>query len=91
VRITRLPWQGEDPSLLFLDKNIEKDLSKSTREKFHTHRGVCGLDIERICDPTVRFAAQVFSFKLLRKCRKHQVPARVIAKTEKCVKGIQMN
>jgi hypothetical protein len=36
VHITRLPSQGEDPSLIFSDKNNEKDLLESMMEMFHT-------------------------------------------------------
>jgi hypothetical protein len=34
---------------------------------------------------------QALACKLLRKCRKYQVPVTVIATTERCVEGIQMN
>jgi hypothetical protein len=44
------------------------------------HRGVCGLDVASICDPTVRFVTQVLACKLLRKCQKDQVPMTVIDK-----------
>jgi hypothetical protein len=56
ARITILPTQGQDPNSLFVEKKIDRTLSKEMREKFHTIRGVHGLDVLRICDPTVRLA-----------------------------------
>jgi hypothetical protein len=34
---------------------------------------------------------QVLAYKLLHKCRKDEVPVVVIAATEKCSEGVQMN
>jgi hypothetical protein len=90
VWIIVLPLQVWDPSLLFSDKNNEKTLSESMIEKFHTHIGVCGLDVESICDPTMRFVTQVLACKLLRKCQKDQVLVTVIVVDENYVKGMQM-
>jgi hypothetical protein len=56
-----------------------------------TFRGACGLDVASINDDTVWFMMQVLACKLLRKCRKDQVPTGVIATTEKCVAGVQMS
>jgi hypothetical protein len=91
ARITGLPSQGEDPTLLFVDKKNDKTLSESMREKFHTVRGVHGLDVPSICDPTIRIVMQALACKLLRKCRKDQVPIGVIVVTEKCVEGVSMS
>jgi hypothetical protein len=51
----------------------------------------CGLDVASISDDCVKFAMQVLACKLLRKCRRDQVPAGAITVTEKCVEGVQMN
>jgi hypothetical protein len=86
-----LDYQGDDPSLIFSDKKNEKALLESMKEKFHTFQGQHDLDVAIICDPTIRFVTQELSFKLLRKCRKDQVPVIFIATIEKCVKGMLMN
>jgi hypothetical protein len=87
----RLTTQGEDPTLLFVDKKNDKTLSESMREKFHTVRGVRRLDVPSICDPTIRIVMQALACKLLRKCRKDQVPIGVIVAAEKCVEGVSMS
>jgi hypothetical protein len=56
--ITCLPSQGEDPTLMFVDKKNDKTLLESMRLKFHIVRGVCGLDVSSICDPTIRIATK---------------------------------
>jgi hypothetical protein len=61
------------------------------KKKFHTFCGKHSLDVSSICDPTLRFATQALPCKLLRKCRKDKVPTVVIAATERCVEGVQMN
>jgi hypothetical protein len=76
---------------LFFDKKNEKTLSESMKEKFHTFCGQCGLDVASICDPMVRFVMQALACNILRKCIKYQVPTTVIAATERCVEGVQMN
>jgi hypothetical protein len=53
ARITYLPSQGEDPTLLFEDKKNEKTLLDSMNEKYRTVIGVRGLDVPSICDPMV--------------------------------------
>jgi hypothetical protein len=83
TRITGLPTQGEDPTLMFADKKIDRALSEAMKQKFHTVRGVHGLDVPSICDPTIIFVTQALACKLLQKCRKDQVPAGVIVATEK--------
>jgi hypothetical protein len=53
--------------------------------------GKRGLDVKNISDDNIRFATHVMSCKMLQKCRKDEVPATVIAATEKCIEGVQMN
>jgi hypothetical protein len=91
VWITGFPSVGEDPLPLFTDKTQEKSLAERMKEKYGTFRGAHGLDVASINDDTVRFATQVLACKLLRKCHKDQVPAGVIAATEKCTAGVMMN
>jgi len=61
------------------------------KDKYDTHKGVCGFDIVSINDDTIRFMMQVLACKLLRKCRKDQVITGVIETTKKCVARVQMN
>jgi hypothetical protein len=86
-QITSLPTQEEDPTLLFVDKKSDMALSEAMREKFHIVRGVHRLDVPSIYDPTIRIVTQVLTCKLLKKCRKDQVPTSVIVVAEKCVEG----
>jgi hypothetical protein len=60
-------------------------------EKYGTLRGACRLDIASINEDTVKFAAQVLDYNLLRKCCKDQVLAGVIEGTKKFVAGVMMN
>jgi hypothetical protein len=41
--------------------------------------------------PDGKVLTQALACKLLRKCRKYQVPTMVIAAAEQCVEGVQMN
>jgi len=91
VCIIGISLKWEDPSPLFFDKKNENALSEITREMFHTHRAQHGLDVTSICDPKVRFLMYILACKLLRKCRKDQIPVIIIVVEEKCVEGIQMN
>jgi hypothetical protein len=45
-------------------------------------RGVRILDVPTICDPIIRIATQMLSFKLLWKCRMDQIPSWVITVTK---------
>jgi hypothetical protein len=54
-------------------------------------RGVHGLDVPSICNPTIQIATQMLACKMLWKCRKDQVPVGVIVATEKCVEGTTMS
>jgi hypothetical protein len=91
ARITGLPMQGQDPNSMFANKKTDRTLLEAMRENFHTVIGVRRLDVLSICDPTVRIAMQTMACKLLRKCRKDQVPMGVIVAVEKCVKGVSMS
>jgi hypothetical protein len=64
-----------------------KALAEIIKENYHTFHGQCGLDVAIIVDSMVRFAMQSLACKLLRKCRKDQVPTKVITAAEQCVEG----
>jgi hypothetical protein len=61
------------------------------KDKYGTYRATRRLDVASINDYFLIFAMQVLAFKLLRKCRKDQIPEGVIAAVEKCAAGVQMN
>jgi hypothetical protein len=77
--------------LFFTDRKHEKDLLEAMKDKFLIVRGVCGLDVPSICDPTIRFVMKALACKLMRKCRKDQVFAGMIAMSDKCVEGVTMS
>jgi hypothetical protein len=62
--ITGLPKAGEDPTILF-NKEGERALSESMKEKFQTFRGKRGLDVKNINDNNVRFATQVLDLQVV--------------------------
>jgi hypothetical protein len=90
AQITTLLTQGGDPTLFFSNKKNDRALSESMTKKFHTIIWVHGLDVPSIYDPTIRFVTQALAYKLLRKCRKDEVPTGVIVAVEKCVEGVSM-
>jgi len=60
------------------------------KDKFHTFIGKRGLDVVNISDDVVWFEMQVLAYKLLRKFRKDEVSATVIATVKKCLEGVEM-
>ena len=75
---------------MFANKKIDRDLSKAMKHKFRTIRGVHGLDVPTICDPTIIFVTHKLACNIIQQCRKDQVLARVIAMKKKCVEGTSM-
>jgi hypothetical protein len=71
--------------LLFADKENDRNMSDSMRDKFQIVRGVRGLDVPSICDPTIRIMMQALVCNLLRKCRKDKVLVGMIVAAEKSV------
>jgi hypothetical protein len=64
---------------LFLDeKTKEKVLAEEMKKKYGTTRGTRGIIIKQINNETTQLGAKILSFKLLRKIRREEVPARVI-------------
>jgi hypothetical protein len=90
ARITRLPKVGDNPDTSF-NKEGERALSEAMKEKLHTFRREKGLDVTNINYDDVQFETQVLAYKLLCKCRKDKVLARVITVAEKYSEGVQMN
>jgi hypothetical protein len=61
------------------------------KQTYGTERGSRGIIINRISEPTTRLATKLMACKLLRKCRKEEVPAGVIAAVVQCMKGIVLS
>jgi hypothetical protein len=51
-------------------------------------RGFRGIIINRISEPTTWIATKLMACKLLRKCRKEEVPPDIIVAFTQCMKGI---
>jgi hypothetical protein len=88
--ITGLPTDGEKPKQYLEDKTKEKSISDEIKAKYGAKRGNRGIRISDINDPLTRFATRLLGCKLTRKCRKEEVPMRVVAATTQCVKGSSM-
>jgi hypothetical protein len=57
------------------------------KKTYGTMRGSRGIIINRINEPATRLETKLMACKLLRKCRKEEAPAGVIAAVAQCVKG----
>jgi hypothetical protein len=80
-----IPGHG---STQFLDdKTKEKSLAEEMKKKYDTDRGTRGIIIKRINDVMTQMATKILACKLLRKCRKEEVPAGVVAVAAQCVEG----
>ena len=61
------------------DKTKEKALEEEMKPKYGTERGSRGIIINQISEPTTRIATKMMACKLLRKFRKEEASAGVIA------------
>jgi hypothetical protein len=91
AEITGLPTDGEKPEQYLEDKTKEKSISDEIKEKYGIERGNRGIRINDINDPVTRFATRLLGCKLMRKCRKEEVPAGVVAVAVQCTKGSSMS
>jgi hypothetical protein len=57
------------------------------KQTYGTERESRGIIINRIGEPKTKIATKLMTCKLLRKCRKEEVPTCVIASTAQCEKG----
>ena len=62
-----------------------------TKKKYDVVRSKMGFFIESINNDTVRFAAKLFAFKLVRKMHPDQCIAGAITLAELCTEGVQIN
>jgi hypothetical protein len=87
TQITGLPSPGMDLALIMDDKSKEKAFTEEMKNKYSTTRGTRGIIIKWINNPTTQLGAKILACKLLRKCRKDEVPAGVIAVAAQCAQG----
>jgi hypothetical protein len=77
---------------LFLDdKTKEKALAEEMKKKYGTDRGTRGIIIKRINDAATQLGVKFLACKLLRKCRREEVPAGVVAVAAQCIEGTSMS
>jgi hypothetical protein len=91
AQITGLPRQGMDPALILDDKSKEKVLTEEMKKKYGTARGTRGIIIKWINNAATQLGTNILACKLLRKCRKDEVPAEVIAVAAQCAEGTFMS
>jgi hypothetical protein len=80
-----------DPTLFLDDKTKEKALAEEMKKKYGTNRGTRGIIIKRINDAATQLGAKILACKLLRKCRREEVPAGVVAVAAQCAEGTSMS
>lgn len=54
-RVTKLSKQGEDPSLVFVNKTKDKKLAKTLKKKFNLKKKDRGYNIDSISDEAINF------------------------------------
>jgi hypothetical protein len=85
--ITGFSSRGMDPAQFLDDKVREKAFSKEMKKKYDTDKGTRGIIIKRINDAATQLGTKILACKLLRKCRKEEVPARVVVVAAQCTEG----
>jgi len=65
----------------------EKTIAKEVKAKFGIEIGNRGMIMKNINHPTTRFVTKLMAYKLLRKSRKEEAPARVVVAATQCTKG----
>jgi hypothetical protein len=91
VQIIGLPIRGMDPALFLDEKTKEKVLAEEMKNKYGTARGTRGIIIKRIKNATTQLGTKILACKLMRKCRREEVPSRVVVVAAKCVEGTSMS
>ena len=70
---------GENPTQYLDEKTKEKTLAEEMKRTYGTERGLRDIIFKRISDVVTWMATKLMACKMFRKCRKEEVPARVIA------------
>jgi hypothetical protein len=91
ANITGLPSRGMDPTHFLDDKAREKELEEYMKKKYGTDRGTRGIIIKRINDVVTQLGAQILACKLIRKCRREEFLAGVVAIVAQCAEGTTMS
>jgi len=91
AQIIGLPIQGMDPTLVLDDKSKEKELAEEMKKKYGTARGMRGIIIKWIKNVATKLGAKILACKLLRKCRKEEVPTRINLVAAQCAEGTSMS
>jgi hypothetical protein len=89
--ITSLPSMGESLVQFLDDKTKEKGLVEEMKKTYGMERGSPRIIIKRINDAAMRMATKLMACKLLRKCRKEEVLAGVVAATTQCANGTMIS
>jgi hypothetical protein len=87
ANIIGFPSQGMDPTQFLDDKAREKVLAEEMKKKYGTDRGTRGIIIKRINDVATQLGTKILACKLLRKFRREEVPAGVVAVAAQCAEG----
>jgi hypothetical protein len=73
-----LPTNGVKLEDYLENKERDKEISKEIKSQFRINRGTIGIIIKDNNDPVMIFSTKLMACKLLRKCRKEEVPIGVI-------------
>jgi lambda repressor-like predicted transcriptional regulator len=79
AQIIGLPSWGMDPALFLDEKTKEKALVEEMKKKYGIARETRGIIIKQINNATTQLGMKILASKLLRKCRREEIPAGVIA------------
>jgi hypothetical protein len=90
-KITGFPTFGAQPKNFLENKVHEKELAEQVKAQFHTTRVNRGIIIKEINDNMTRFVSKLMACKLLRKCRREEASAGVIAVAVQCTKGMMFS
>jgi len=68
------------------DKTKEKALTEEMKKTYGKERGSRGIIIKCISDAATRMETKLMACKLLQKCHKEKVPARIVTAEAQCAK-----
>ena len=74
TQITGLPIRGMDLALILDDNSKKKTLAEEMKKKYGTDRGTRSIIIKWINNVATQLGTKILACKLLRKCRKDEVP-----------------
>jgi len=83
--------KGPDLSQYFLDKDNNQWLAAKMKKKYAVDHEKWAYVIDTINDRTIWIIAMILYIKVVRNNLPNQCTSRVIACTEHCAKGVQMN